>query len=163
MQRPCAPGRRHAAWRLRARCGSNAPQSGESRHRACTDGFRRNRLKIDQKSTKIDQKSTKILPGLMGYPPWADGVPLFWSRAQVVLDLGALLGSSWKRPETVLEASWAVLGRERWPTWVQLGFQNAAKIDEKSVPKLINLMIPLGIGICRFFNDFGSQKPSHVA
>ena len=29
----------------------------------------------------------------------------------------------------VLEASWAVLGRERWPTWDQLGVQNGAKID----------------------------------
>ena len=122
----------------------------------------KHRPKINQHRPKIDQKSTKIPPGPMGYPTWADGVPLFWSRAQVVLDLGALLGSSWRRPETVLEASWAVLGRERWPTWVQLGFQNAAKIDEKSVQKLINFMMPLGIDVFRFFNDFWIQKSSHV-
>ena len=125
---------------------------------AWTDGFRRYRLKIDQKSTKkMINKSTKHRPTINQNrqkidqnTTWADGVPLFWSRAQVVLDLGALLGSSWRRPETVLEASWAVLGRERWPTWVQLGFQNAAKSDEKSVPKLINFMLPLGICIFQF-------------
>ena len=45
----------------------------------------------------------------------------------------------------VLEASWAVLGRERWATWDELGVQNGAKIDSKTVQKLINFMVPLGI------------------
>ena len=94
------------------------------------------RLNIDQTSTKyrskkqpqIDQKSTKNrskievwkAPGqvwrLLG-PAWAiKGV------LRAILD----------RFGTVLEASWAVLGRERWPTWEQLGIQTGAKI----VPKI---------------------------
>ena len=32
-----------------------------------------------------------------------------------------------------LEASWVVLGRERWPTWLQVGPQIGTKIDFKSI------------------------------
>ena len=76
----------------------------------------------------------------------------FWKR----------LGPSWKRLGAVLEASWAFLGRERWPIWFQVGFQNRAQINEKSIQKLINFLMPLGIDLFRFFMDFWKQKPSHV-
>ena len=41
----------------------------------------KNRPKINQHRPNIYQKSTKIPPGPMGYPTWADGVPLFWAPA----------------------------------------------------------------------------------
>ena len=95
--------------------------------------------------------STKIPPGLMGYPRKpADGVLLFWSRAQVVLDLGALLGSSWRRPETVLEASWAVLGIEKGGQRYgsNLASQNISKNRRKIGPKIDqSFKMPLGIGM----------------
>ena len=62
----------------------------------------------------------------------------------------------------VLEASWAVLGRKRWPTSPQVGSQSGAKIDKKSIQTSINFLMPLGIDIFRFFFDFWSRKPSHV-
>ena len=65
----------------------------------------------------------------------------FWKR----------LGPSWKRLGAVLEASWAFLGRERWPIWLQVGFQNRAQINKKSIQKLINFLMPLGID---FWKDF---------
>ena len=40
-----------------------------------------------------------------------------------------VLEASWRRLGGVLEASWAVFGLERWPTWLQLGPQNGAKIN----------------------------------
>ena len=71
--------------------------------------------------------------------------------AQVVLDLGALLGWSRKRLEIVLEASWAVLGRERWPTWLQVGPQNGTKIEKIKAKNDQNFDASWG----RFFKDFG--------
>ena len=46
-------------------------------------------------------------------------------------------GFFWQASWVVLEASWAVFGRERWPTWVQVAPQDGAKIDKKSIPKLL--------------------------
>ena len=43
------------------------------------------------------------------------------------------LGASWKRLGGVLEASWAVLSRKRWPTRLQIGSQNGAQIYKKSI------------------------------
>ena len=48
-----------------------------------------------------------------------------------------VFGNVWEHLGGVLEASWAVLGRERWPTWVQAGSQNGAQIDKESIPKSI--------------------------
>ena len=70
------------------------------------------------------------------------GVP---HRPLVVLDLGTLLGASWEPVAAVLEGFWAVLGRERLPTWFQVGPQNGAKINQKSIPKSIIFLMPLGI------------------
>ena len=39
------------------------------------------------------------------------------------------LKASW----IVLEASWKRLGREKWPTWLQLGPKLAPKMEAKSV------------------------------
>ena len=64
------------------------------------------------------------------------------------------LGPSWKRLGAVVEASWAFLGRERLPIWFQVGFQNRAQINKKSIQKLINFLMPLGIDLFRFFIDF---------
>ena len=40
----------------------------------------------------------------------------------------------------------------RWPTWVQVGFQNGAKIEEKSMEKSIENVMHLGID---FWKDCG--------
>ena len=42
------------------------------------------------------------------------------------------LEPSWGR----LEPSWARLGPKKWPTWLQLGSQNGAKIVKKINPKI---------------------------
>ena len=128
-----------------------------------------NRLKINQKSTNnrptIDQKSTKNQPTSTKNQPKIEVWKVLgqiWRRLGPAWAIQGVLRAILDRLGGVLEASWAVLGRERWPTWVQLGLQNAAKIDEKSVQKLINFMMPLGIDNFRFFSDFWNQKPSHV-
>ena len=61
------------------------------------------------------------------------------------------LGPPSRRLGGVLEASWAVLGRERWPTWLQVGPQIGAQIDFKSIQKIDQLFVPLGID---FYKDF---------
>ena len=70
--------------------------------------------------------------------------------------------ASWKRLGAVLEASWAVLGRESWPTWLQVASQNEAEIDKKPIPKSINFLMPVGIDFWEGFNGFGIPKWSHV-
>ena len=40
----------------------------------------------------------------------------------------------------------------RWPTWLQVGFQSGAKIEEKSMEKSIENVMHLGID---FWKDFG--------
>ena len=111
-----------------------------------------------QKSTKINQKSGKNRPKIEVWT--APGQ--VWRRLGPAWAIQGVWRAILDRLGGVLEASWAVLGRGRWPAWVQLVFQNAAKIDEKSVQKMINFMMPLGINIFRLFNDYWSQKPSHV-
>ena len=85
--------------------------------------------KKGQQSTKnlpkMDQKSVKNRPkmgsgGLRGR-------------------FGGLLGrlgrfkGFWRASWIVLEASWKRLGREKWPTWLQLGPKLAPKTEAKSV------------------------------
>ena len=77
----------------------------------------------------------------------------FWTR----------LGPSWKRLGAVLEASWAFLGRESWPIWFQVGFQNRAQINKKSIQKLINFLMPLGIDLFGFSWIFGSKNRAMLA
>ena len=89
--------------------------------------------KINQKSIKngpnIDQKSSKIevwrAPGQV------------WKRLGPSWAIQSVFGSILERLGGVLEACWAGLGRERWPTWLQLGAQNGAKINFKIIQKLI--------------------------
>ena len=80
--------------------------------------------KRDQKSTKnrpkMDQKSIKNRPQIAQ----ADGVPRFWSRAQVVLDFGALLGSSWRRHGSVLGGKSGQHGSNLAPSWLPKRRQN---------------------------------------
>ena len=54
---------------------------------------------------------------IFGYPG------CFWKR----------LGPSWKRLGGVLEASWTVLSRKRWPTRFQISSQNGTQIYKKSI------------------------------
>ena len=61
----------------------------------------------------MDQKSIKNRPQIAR----ADGVPRFWSRAQVVLDFGALLGSSWRRHGSVLAGKSGQHGPNLAPSW----------------------------------------------
>ena len=110
----------------------------------------KNQRKIYQKSTKINQTSTKNRPKIEVWK--APGQ--VWRRLGPAWAVQGVLRAILDRFGTVLEASWAVLGREGWPTWDQLGIQNGAKIDKKSVQKLINFMMSLGINIFRFFSDF---------
>ena len=73
--------------------------------------------KIDQNSikngAKIDQKSLKIevweAPGQV------------WRRLGPSWAIQSVFGSILERLGGVLEGSWAGWGRERWPTWLQLG------------------------------------------
>ena len=73
------------------------------------------------------------------------------------------LGPCWRRLGGVLEASWAVLGRKRWPTWLQVGSQNAAKINKKSIQNSINFLMPLGGVIFRFSRNFWTQNRAMLA
>ena len=104
----------------------------------------KHRPKINQHRPKIDQKSTKIPPGPMGYPTWADGVPLFWSRAQVVLDLGALLGSSWRRHGSVLGGKSGQHGSNLASSWHPRRRQNPSwAVLEPSWEPLGGLIYPI--------------------
>ena len=49
------------------------------------------------------------------------------------------LGPSWKRLGSVLEASWAVLDRKKWPTRLQGCSQNGSQIYKKNNLKIDHL------------------------
>ena len=69
-----------------------------------------------------------------------------------------VLGASGGPPGGVLGASWGVLGVSWWPTWLQLGSQNGAQIDQKSKQKSINFWMPLGIGFLKNVGGFWKEK-----
>ena len=77
---------------------------------------------------------------------------------------GGLLGrlgrskGSLKASWTVLEASWKRLGREKWPTWLQLGSQNGAKMVQKSIKIWIIFWMPLGMDFLMIFDQFFDPK-----
>ena len=48
--------------------------------------------------------------------------------------------------------------RKMWPTWLQVGFQNRAQINKKSIQKSIKKLICLGIDFGRVLNDFGREN-----
>ena len=50
------------------------------------------------------------------------------------------------RPGRLLERLRLIFGGQRAPRMVQLGFQNGAKIKQKSKQKSINFLMPLGVG-----------------
>ena len=114
----------------------------------------KNQWKMDQKSiktrSKMDQKSIKNRPksrsgGLRGR---FGGLLGRLGRSK------GFLRASW----TVLEASWKRLGREKWPTWLQLGSQNGAKMVQKSIKILIIFWMPLGIDFLSNFDRFFDPK-----
>ena len=68
------------------------------------------------------------------------------------------LGVSWRhfdascgRPGGVLGRLGSVLGRKRWPTWLQLGSQNGPKIRKNEPKNDLNLNASWD----RFFQDLG--------
>ena len=71
-------------------------------------------------------------------------------------------GPSWMQLNGVLEASWVFLGRKRWPTWLQVGSQNGAKINQKSFQKSIIFLMPLGIDFWLDFDGFFVPKWSQI-
>ena len=124
---------------------------------------------MDQESTKnqskMDQISIKTRPksrsgGLRGR---FGGVLSRLGRSKASLEASwTVLEASWRRLGGVLEASLAVLGREKWPTWLQLGSQNGAKIEKKSKPNATKIWMPLGVGFLKGFGGFGKAKWSQV-
>ena len=89
----------------------------------------KNRWKMDQKSTKnqskMDQKSIKNRPKSRSGGLWGRFGGLLGRLGRSK----GFLRASW----IVLEASWKRLGREKWPTWLQLGPKLAPKTEAKSV------------------------------
>ena len=96
-------------------------------------------------------------------------------ESESVERLGGVLGVSWgilehlwcrdsilERPVAILEASGGVLARKRWPTWLQLGPQNGARIEKKSKQKSIKILMALGVGFLKDFGGFGRVKWSQV-
>ena len=72
-----------------------------------------------------------------------------------------LLGVSWGRLKASGDRLGGVLGRlggvfarKRWPTWLQLGSQNGAKMIQTSIKIWIIFWMPLGIDFCLIFNRF---------
>ena len=114
----------------------------------------KNQSKMDQTSIKNRRKSRS--GGLWGR---FGGLLGRLGRSKASLEASwTVLEASWRRLEGVLEASWAVLGRERWPTWLQLSPLNGAKIKSKSISKLIKFLLPLGIDFWKDFGGFWMQE-----
>ena len=49
-----------------------------------------------------------------------------------------------------------------WPTWVQVGFQNRPKIENKMMQKSIEKVMHLGMDIWKGFGGFLEGKWKHV-
>ena len=52
--------------------------------------------------------------------------------------------------------------RKMWPTWLQLGFQDGAKMEKKAMQKSIKNLMPLGIDFRKDLEGFWEPKWSHV-
>ena len=100
----------------------------------CNEKAMNNLSNINHKSVKngpnIDQKSAKLKVWRALGQVWRPlGQSWSWAIQSVfrgILDrLGGVLEPSWRG----LGGSWAVLSRERWPTWFQLGPQSGAQIN----------------------------------
>ena len=62
-------------------------------------------------------------------------------------------GANWRALGGVLYASWAVLAA----SWGRLAVQDGTRIEKKSIPKLIKIWMPLGIGILSDSQIFGTN------
>ena len=69
-----------------------------------------------------------------------------WKRLGLSWAIQSVFGGVLGRLGSVLERFWRRLGPSWGPTWVQVAPQDATKIDKKSIPKLINFLMPLEIG-----------------
>ena len=96
-------------------------------------------IKNQSKMTKNEQKIGQNW-GLEGSRA---GLKASWAVLGDPKDLWRHLGPSWRR-----------LGREKWPTWLQLGSQNGAKMVQKSIKIWIIFWMPLGIDFCLIFDRF---------
>lgn len=85
-----------------------------------------------------------------------------WMRLGPSWAIWAVSGSVLDRRGRDSGASWGVLVRKRWPTWLQAGSKNGANIDKTSIQKSINFLVPLEIPICMLFFNFWNQKLSHA-
>ena len=85
-----------------------------------------------------------------------------WGATWTVLVVFGCLGGVMGRLVGVLGASWGALARKRWPTWLQLGPQNEARIEKKSKLKSIKILMALGVGFLKDFGGFGRVKWSQV-
>ena len=67
-----------------------------------------------------------------------------------------------KRPQeaskTAQEASNTPQVAPRWPTWLQVGFQKRAKINEKTMDKSIENVLHLGIDFWKDVGGFLDEK-----
>ena len=108
----------------------------------------------------MDQNLSKIIKhrGLEGS---GAGLEASWAVLGDPKRLWRHLGLSWKRLGGVLEGSWRPLGR----SWAEKGGQHGSKlapqigaqIDLKSIPKIDQLFVPLGID---FYKDFAGLCPN---
>ena len=114
----------------------------KSNQKSCQNG-----PKINEKSIKNWSKSRS--GGVLGHIGASCGI------------FGCLEGTQ-DGQKTPQNASWGVLARKRWPTWLQLGSQNGAKIEKKSKPNAIKIWMPLGVGFLKDFGGFGRAKWSQV-
>ena len=105
--------------------------------------FNEQSMKWIKNQSKIDQKWTNnrsTIAKNRGLEGSGAGLEASWAVLGDPKRLWRHLGLSWRRlggvleASGILEASWAVLDRERWPTWFQLGSKrspNQLKIDPK--------------------------------
>ena len=94
-----------------------------------------------------------IFQNLLKIVPKSSSGRGFGCLGRVLRRLGEFSRSGWAS-WAVLEASWAVLGRKRWPTWLQLGSQNGSNIDRKSIPRCLPMLSSF---FDRFLIDLYSQ------
>ena len=114
--------------------------------------------KVFQKSSKMSPKSfqNRRLGRVLG------ALGASWGGPGVSWGVFGCLGGVIGRLVAVLGASWGVLARKRWPTWLQLGPQNEPRITKKSMPKSIKILMALGVGFLKDFGGFGKAKWSQV-
>ena len=81
----------------------------------------------------------------------------FWGHFGSLSGVWAPSASS-GRPGRLLERLRLIFGSQHAPRMVQLGFQNEAKIEQKSKQKSINFLMPLGVGFWSGLDGFWEAK-----